>query len=129
MKRGETSKRRTWAEHRARLEAGLVPLVPAAVVAQAGRSPKQAQLRRLLRGCEVIPFDESPAYAAGTLLGKARTRDVVDASIAAPATNEIQERAVDTRRRRDTKDRRRRVLLSWWLMVTGHGAGRPSLRR
>jgi predicted nucleic acid-binding protein len=78
----DRSKRQTWAEHRARLEAGLVPLVPAAVVAQASRSPKQAQLRRLLRGCEVIPFDESAAHAAGALLRKARTRDVVDASIA-----------------------------------------------
>ena len=47
------AKRRIWAEHRVRLEAGLVPLVPAAVVAQASRSPKQVQLRRLLRGCEV----------------------------------------------------------------------------
>ena len=51
------SKRRVWAEHRVRLEAGLVPLVPAPVVAQASRSPKQAQMRRLLRGCEVIGFD------------------------------------------------------------------------
>jgi predicted nucleic acid-binding protein len=76
------SKRRIWAEHRVRLEAGLVPLVPAAVVAQASRSPKQAQLRRLLRGCEVVPFDEPAAHAAGALLGKTRTRDAVDASVA-----------------------------------------------
>ena len=76
------SKRRIWAEHRVRLEAGLVPLVPATVVAQASRSPKQAQMRRLLRGCEVIPFDEPSAHAAGALLGKTRTRDVVDASVA-----------------------------------------------
>ncbi|MEO8904454.1 MAG: PIN domain nuclease [Polyangiaceae bacterium] len=78
----DRSKRRIWAEHRVRLEAGLVPLVPAAVVAQASRSPKQAQMRRLLRGCEVSPFDSSAAHAAGALLGKTRTRDVVDASVA-----------------------------------------------
>jgi hypothetical protein len=36
----------------------------------------------LLRGCEVIPFDELAAHAAGALLGKTRTRDVVDASVA-----------------------------------------------
>ena len=71
--------RRTWAEHRVRLEAGHVPLVPCPVVAQASRSPKQAQMRRLLRGCEVVPFDETAAHAAGSLLGKTRTRDVVDA--------------------------------------------------
>lgn len=78
----DRSKRRVWAEHRVRLEAGLVPLVPAPVVAQASRSPKQAQMRRLLRGCEVIAFDEAAAHATGSLLGKARTRDVVDASVA-----------------------------------------------
>jgi predicted nucleic acid-binding protein len=78
----ERSQRRVWAEHRVRLEAGLVPLVPAPVVAQASRSPKQAQMRRLLRGCEVIAFDEAAAHTAGALLGKSRTRDVVDASVA-----------------------------------------------
>jgi hypothetical protein len=76
------SLRRVWAEHRVRLEAGQVPLVPSTVVAQASRSPKRAQLRRLLRGCEVVAFDEVAAHAAGALLGKTRTRDVVDASVA-----------------------------------------------
>src|SRR5258708_28141774 len=74
--------RRTWAEPRIRWEAGVAPLVPSPVVAQASRSPKQAQMRRLLRGCEVVPFDEEAAHAAGSLLGKARTKDVVDASVA-----------------------------------------------
>ncbi|HYO97084.1 MAG TPA: PIN domain-containing protein [Polyangiaceae bacterium] len=78
----ERSQRQVWAEHRVRLEAGLVPLVPAPVVAQASRSPKQAQMRRLLRGCEVVAFDAAAAHAAGALLGKTRTRDVVDASVA-----------------------------------------------
>ena len=78
----DRSQRRVWAEHRVRLEAGLVPLVPATVVAQASRSPKQVQLRRLLRGCEVVAFDETAAHAAGALLGKTRTGDVVDASVA-----------------------------------------------
>lgn len=77
----DRSKRRVWAEHRVRLEAGLIPMVPASVVAQVSRSPKQAQMRRLLRGCEVVAFDEAAAHAAGSLLGKTRTRDVVDASV------------------------------------------------
>jgi hypothetical protein len=77
----DRSKRRVWAEHRVRLEAGLIPMVPASVLAQVSRSPKQAQMRRLLRGCEVVAFDEAAAHAAGSLLGKARTRDVVDASV------------------------------------------------
>jgi hypothetical protein len=65
------------------LEAGVAPLVPAPVVAQASRSPRQAQLRRLLRGCEIVSFDEARAHAAGALLGKARTNDIVDASVVA----------------------------------------------
>jgi predicted nucleic acid-binding protein len=81
----DRSERRIWAEHRVRLEAGVAPLVPAPVVAQVSRSPKQAQLRRLLRGCEIVPFDEVAAHAAGALLGKARTNDSVDASVVALA--------------------------------------------
>jgi predicted nucleic acid-binding protein len=81
----DRSERRTWAEHRVRLEAGVIPLVPTPVVAQASRSPKQAQMRRLLRGCEVVPFDEPAAHAAGSLLGRTRMTDVVDASVAALA--------------------------------------------
>jgi hypothetical protein len=77
----DRSKRRVWAEHRVRLEAGLIPMVPASVIAQVSRSPKQAQMRRLLRGCEVVALDEAAAHAAGSLLGKTRTRDVVDASV------------------------------------------------
>lgn len=77
--RGE---RRVWAEHRVRLEAGVVPLLPAPVVAQASRAPHQAQLRRLIRGCEVVAFDEAAAHQAGALLGRSQTKDVVDASVA-----------------------------------------------
>ena len=77
--------RRVWAEHRVRLEAGLAPLVSACVVAQASRSPKQAQMRRLLRGCEIVPLEEAQAHRAGALLGKARTADVVGASVVALA--------------------------------------------
>ena len=78
----DRGQRRTWAEHRVRLEAGVIPLVPAPVVAQASRSPKQAQMRLLLRGCEVVPLDETAAHLAGSLLGKTRTKDVVDAAVA-----------------------------------------------
>jgi predicted nucleic acid-binding protein len=73
--------RRVWAEHRVRLESGLVPLVPANVVAQASRSAEQVQMKRLLRGCDIVAFDEQSAHEAGALLGKARTKDVVDASV------------------------------------------------
>jgi len=73
--------RRTWAEHKARLELGVIPAVPAPVVAQVSRSPRQAQLRRFLTGCAVVPLDESEAHEAGRLLGKSGTTDVIDAVV------------------------------------------------
>jgi hypothetical protein len=88
-------KRRVWAEHRVRLEAGLIPMVPAPVVAQVSRSPKQAQMGRLLRGCEVVAFDAAAAHAAGALLGKTRTRDVVDASVAELSTRKLADIVTD----------------------------------
>ncbi len=73
--------RRTWAEHRARLEFGVVPLVPAPVVAQVSRSPRQAQLRRFLTGCIVASLGETEAHEAGRLLGITKTSDIVDAVV------------------------------------------------
>jgi predicted nucleic acid-binding protein len=79
----ERNDRRMWAEHRVRLELGLSVVVPAPVVAQVSRSPRQVQLRRLLAGCEVVGFDEASAHAAGRLLAssKTKTNDVVDATV------------------------------------------------
>ena len=64
----DRNERRSWAEHKARLEFGVVPMVPAVVVAQVSRSPQQAQLRRFLAGCTVEPLGENDAHAAGRLL-------------------------------------------------------------
>lgn len=77
----DRSERRTWAEHKVLLLEGVVPLVPAAVLAQVSRSTRQAELRRFLRGCIVVPLDEPTAHAAGRLLGVARRTDVVDACV------------------------------------------------
>jgi malonyl CoA-acyl carrier protein transacylase len=73
--------RRVWADHRARLEAGLVPFTTAPVVAQASRSPRQVQLRRFLRGCDVVAFDAGQSHSVGALLAKTATTDVVDAHL------------------------------------------------
>jgi predicted nucleic acid-binding protein len=81
----ERNDRRMWADHRVRLEAGVVPVVPAPVVAQVSRSPRQVQLARLLRGCEVVPLDEATARDVGRLLGRSHTNDVVDATVVAVA--------------------------------------------
>ena len=77
--------RAVWAEHRVRLDTGIVPVVPAPVVAQVSRSAAQVQLRRLLRGCEVTALTGEAAHAAGRLLGRAGVSDVVDAVGAAAA--------------------------------------------
>ena len=77
----DRNERQSWAEHKARLELGVVPLVPAPVVAQVSRSPQQAQLRRFLAGCSVVPLGENEAHEAGRLLAMARTADVVDAVV------------------------------------------------
>lgn len=77
----DRSERRVWAEHKVRLETGTIPLVPAPVVAQVSRSPRQSQLRRFLTGCRIVPLGESEAHEAGHLLGMARMSDVVDAVV------------------------------------------------
>ena len=59
--------------------------VPAPVVAQVSRSSRQAQLRRFLTGCVVVPLNESEAHEAGRLLGLTRTADVVDAVVVTTA--------------------------------------------
>lgn len=83
----ERNDRRVWAEHRVHLERGIVPLVPAPIVAQVSRSARQVQLRRLLRGCEVVPLDESSAHRVGALLGAAGTGDIADAALVSVAAS------------------------------------------
>jgi len=79
--------RAVWADHRIRLEAGTIPVVPAPVIAQVSRSPAQVQLRRLLRGCQITGLTEHKAHAAAEPMGRAATRDVVDAAVAQTAAN------------------------------------------
>ena len=77
----DRSERRLWALHKRALERGLVPTVPAGVLAQGWRGGPQAQLSRLLKGCRVEHLNESRARAAGTACGVAGTSDVVDATV------------------------------------------------
>jgi len=83
--------RSIWAEHRVRLEAGVIPCVPAPVIAQVSRSGRQAQLRRFLRGCDLIAFREVDAYATGRLLARSKTSDIVDAAVVVLATDRAAE--------------------------------------
>jgi len=92
----DRNERRAWAEHKARLEFGLVPLVPAPVVAQVSRSPQQAQLRRFLTGCVIIPLGETEAHEAGRLLGITKTADIVDAVVVTTALRRAVDQLGDT---------------------------------
>ena len=79
--------RNIWADHRARLERGLIPITTAPVVAQVSRSARQVPLRLFLRGCRVEPFSGDQAHGVGALLAKTKTADVVDAHVAIVASS------------------------------------------
>lgn len=84
----ERNDRVVWADHRARLELGVVPRTTAPVVAQVSRSPRQVQLRRLLRGCVIVDFAPRHAHQVGQLLVRTRTTDVVDAHVVLTAARQ-----------------------------------------
>jgi hypothetical protein len=77
----ERNDRDVWADHRARLELGLIPQTTAPVVAQVSRSSRQVQLRRILRGCDMVGFTPDDPHQVGALVSKALTSDVVDAHL------------------------------------------------
>ncbi len=78
----EKGERRMWARHRALLSRREVPTVPTPVLAQAWRgTARQAQLARLVVGCDVEFLDDIRAKATGTIAGRARVIDIVDACV------------------------------------------------
>ncbi len=81
----ERNDRGAWADHRARLELGVVPRTTAPVVAQVSRSSRQVQLHRLLRGCDVVALAPEQSHEVGRLLAKAGTADVVDGHVVVTA--------------------------------------------
>ena len=83
----ERGDRAVWADHRVRLELGVLPTTTAPVVAQVSRSGRQAGLRRFLRGSDVVAFAPDHAHAVGALLGGSGTHDVVDAHLVVTAAS------------------------------------------
>lgn len=78
--------RGAWAMLRVAADDASTVLVPAGVIAQAWRDGRrQALLSRALSHCDEIPLDGVVARAAGLLCGRARTADVIDASVAITA--------------------------------------------
>ena len=73
-------------QHERVLQEGVLPVVPAGVLAQAWRgSEPQARLAMALHGCTVRALGEDDARAAGALCAEAGTPDVIDASVVVAA--------------------------------------------
>lgn len=74
--------RKMWALHAGYLREEVVPMVPAAVLAQAWRGgARQARVAGLLQMCAVEPLSEALAKDVGVLAGKAGHDDVVDVAV------------------------------------------------
>jgi hypothetical protein len=79
---GERNDRRMWALHMGFIAEEVVPVVPAPVLAEAWRGgPRQANLARMLAGCEVEPMSADQARQVGELAGRANHDDVVDVTV------------------------------------------------
>ncbi|MDR1806984.1 MAG: PIN domain nuclease [Propionibacteriaceae bacterium] len=78
----ERSDRWVWARHRAWLNAGVSPTVPAGVLAEAWRGGPQANLSRFLAGCRVEALTEAQARAVGALAATTGLDDTVDLAVA-----------------------------------------------
>ncbi|MGP3970014.1 twitching motility protein PilT [Streptomyces sp. 6N223] len=78
----DNNDRRMWARHQLALDDGRDIYIPAVVVGQAWRDARrQVRLGRLLTSCRVEPVGLEVAKAAGVLCGKAKTADVVAATV------------------------------------------------
>lgn len=68
-------------QYHARLNSmGVVPIVPAGVLAQAWRGGPQARMSRALKDADTVDFTRADARQVGAMLAKSGTSDVVDAS-------------------------------------------------
>jgi hypothetical protein len=77
----ERDDRIIWSLHRAALRRGLPPTMPAGVLAEGWRGGPQANLSRLLKGCEIEDLTKTQARAVGALAARADHDDIVDVSV------------------------------------------------
>lgn len=77
----ERGDRFVWSLHRAALARGMVPIIPGGVLAEAWRGGPQPRLSQLLLGCDVEPLARDQARATGSLAARAKTSQIVDASV------------------------------------------------
>ncbi|MFV0306822.1 MAG: hypothetical protein ACK5OX_03655 [Desertimonas sp.] len=77
----ERNDRLLWALRRAAVERGLLPTVPAGVLAEAWRGGLQHQMSRLLKGCMIEGLDEQQARRVGVLVARSGLADTVDVAV------------------------------------------------
>ena len=79
----EKNDRAMWRRLKAALLAKSIPVTHGGVVGQAwrGGGPRQALLARALAGIDVRPLDEGLGRAAGSLLAREGSVDVIDAAL------------------------------------------------
>lgn len=78
----ERNERSMWARLKAAAVAREPPLTHGGVVGQVWRGgPRQARLARALQGVDVRPLDRVLGRAAGELLGRTSSSDVIDAAV------------------------------------------------
>ena len=77
----ERDDRVMWSLHRAALRRGLPPTVPAGVLAEGWRGGPQANLSRLLKGCDIEDLTQAQARPVGALAARAGHDDIVDVSV------------------------------------------------
>jgi predicted nucleic acid-binding protein len=78
----ERDDRLMWALHRAAIERGLRPTVPASVLVEAWRGGPQHRLSRVLKGCRVEELGEDQARHVGGLIARSGLDDTVDVAVA-----------------------------------------------
>lgn len=79
---GDRGDRRMWALHLGFVAEGVVPVVPAPVVAEAWRGGSgQVNLARMLAGCDVEAMNAGQARRVGELAGRSGLDDVVDVTV------------------------------------------------
>lgn len=84
----ERDGRAMWTRLKAAQMTGDVPITHAGVLGQVWRgSPRQARLALALQGIDVKPIDEDLGRSTGTLLGKAKLADVIDAALVLLSTD------------------------------------------
>lgn len=79
----ERGDRTMWRRLKAAHAKGEAPTTHGGVVGQAwrGGGPRQALLSKALKGMDIRPVDGSLGRAAGELMARSRTSDVVDAAL------------------------------------------------